>query len=77
MYKALVLFRDTQDDGYVYQPGDTFPRKGFTPSKERIESMLSSNNKQGKPVIEAVAVVEESAEEPKTDQAPKKRGRNK
>lgn len=68
MYRALVLFRDTQDDGYVYKPGDMFPREGFTPSKERIESMLSSNNRQGKPVIEEIMAIELE---------PKKRKKNK
>ena len=86
MYKALVLFRDTQDKDHVYQPGDTYPREGYTPSKERVELLLSDQNRQGRPVIaeeepsetaeEPSETLDEPAEEEPADEKPK-RGRKK
>ena len=84
MYKALVLFRDTQDKGHVYQPGDAYPREGYTPDKERVELLLSDKNRQGRPVIaeEEPAEAQEEpvetseAEEEPADEKPK-RGRKK
>lgn len=78
MYKAIVGFTDLQDNFYRYEPGDIFPREGAQVSEYRIAQLAGSDNKQGKPVIEAVSkaekveqLIEEIAEEPK------KRGRKK
>ncbi len=86
MYKALVLFRDTWDEGHIYQPGEAYPREGYTPSKERVELLLSDRNKQGRPVIaeeepaeaqeEPVETSDEPAEEEPAAEKPK-RGRKK
>ena len=70
MYKALVFFRDTQDNNHVYRVGDLYPREGYEPTKERLESLSSNNNKQGKPVIEL------TDEAPVVEEKPK-RGRKK
>lgn len=56
MYKALIRFVDVLDNRYLYNPGDTFPRKGFEVSEERLAKLSGSNNKLGKPVIEFVEV---------------------
>ncbi|MBR0090229.1 MAG: hypothetical protein IJP92_00805 [Lachnospiraceae bacterium] len=81
MYKALVLFRDTQDKGTIYQPGDTYPREGYYPAKERVDLLLSDQNRQGRPVIElakAERAVEEAPSETAVEsQAKPKRGRKK
>ena len=53
-YKVLVRFTDLQDDNYVYDPGDTFPRKGMKPSKKRLEELASKNNRRGIVLIEEV-----------------------
>lgn len=54
MYKAVVLFTDLQDNNHEYPVGATYPREGYTPTQERIESLLSVKNRRGIPVIEAI-----------------------
>lgn len=60
MYKVIVGFADLQDpceghEGYPYQPGDVFPRKGMEVSDERIAELASASNKRGVVLIEKVA----------------------
>lgn len=54
MYRAITLFTDLQDNGYKYMPGDTYPRHGLEPSKDRIEELLTNKNRRNKPMIEKV-----------------------
>lgn len=54
MWKVVKYFTDLQDDGYAYNVGDTYPRKGLNPSEERIAELSGSNNKQGVPLIKEV-----------------------
>lgn len=54
MYKAVVNFVDLQDHNYRYLTGDVYPRKGYTPSDERIASLAGTNNRRGMPVIAEV-----------------------
>lgn len=75
MYKTIVYFTDLQDMNHVYKVGDVYPREGITVPDSRIASLASENNLQGKPLIEEVEEVVESAEE--LTEAPKKRGRRK
>ena len=35
-YKAKITFRDLQDNEYIYQVGEVYPREGYEPSKERV-----------------------------------------
>lgn len=51
MYKVLLNFADLQDDKYIYLAGDTYPREGYTPDKERIDELCGSDNAFGKPII--------------------------
>lgn len=51
-YKAISLFTDLQDDNYLYEAGDSYPRKGLVPSKKRLAELLGSENKRSEPVIE-------------------------
>ena len=39
-YKAKITFRDLQDNEYIYQAGETYPREGYDPSKERVAEVL-------------------------------------
>ena len=39
-YKAKITFRDLQDNEYVYQIGDVYPREGYEPSEERVVEVL-------------------------------------
>ena len=71
MYKALTFFRDTLDMGHPYKEGDTYPREGYTPSEERVQSLLSGDNIRGIPVIGELKMVEVAEEKPK------KRGKKK
>lgn len=74
MLKVLEYFTDNQDNSFAYNVGDTYPRKGYTPSPERVEELSSDKNLRKRPVIaeetaEAVAEVaaEETAEEDPVD----------
>lgn len=51
MYKVIARFADLQDGSHIYEIGDTYPRKGLKPSKERIEELASDKNKIGIPLI--------------------------
>ena len=39
-YKAKIIFRDLQDNEYIYQAGETYPREGYEPSIERVAEVL-------------------------------------
>ena len=54
MYKVIARFADLQDESHIYEIGDTFPRKGFKSSEERIEELASDKNKIGIPLIKLV-----------------------
>lgn len=54
MYKVIRYFIDLEDKNHEYNVGDTYPRKGGKPTKERIAVLAGKDNKQGQPVIEAV-----------------------
>ena len=47
MFKVIKAFSDGQDNMYVYNIGDDYPRKGYKPTKERVEGLLGTGNKQG------------------------------
>lgn len=51
MYTVLVRFADLQDNGFVYNAGDTYPRKGLKPTANRIDELASNRNKRGLPLI--------------------------
>lgn len=51
MYTVLVRFADLQDNGYVYNAGDTYPHKGLKPTADRINELASDKNKRGLPLI--------------------------
>lgn len=70
MYKVLAMFTDLQDGGHRYEAGDTYPRKGYKPSEERIAELASSANKRGQAVIEEVK--EEKKPAPKKKSTKKK-----
>lgn len=66
MYRVIKMFTDLQDKGYRYNVGDTYPRKGLTADKKRIEQLSSAKNRQKTALIEEVAEkVEKASEKPK------------
>ncbi|MGE6370647.1 hypothetical protein ACQKDB_16085 [Planococcus kocurii] len=51
-YVTVQAFRDLEDNEYIYQVGEVYPRNGNESVKsERVEKLLSKENAQGKPVI--------------------------
>lgn len=72
MYKAVEPFTDLLDNNFKYLPGDIYPREGLTPTKKRIDELMSDKNRRHRPVI---AEIENEAEE-KEKKKPKK-GRKK
>ena len=38
-YKTTKAVRDTQDNGFYYHAGATYPRQGLEVSKERLETL--------------------------------------
>lgn len=41
-YKTTKAVRDTQDNGFYYHAGATYPRKGLEVSKERLEMLVKN-----------------------------------
>lgn len=74
MYRVIKMFTDLQDKGYRYQVGDTYPRKGLTADKKRIEQLSSAKNRQKTALIEEVVekVEETPAKVEKTSEKPKR-----
>lgn len=63
-YSVIRAFFDLQDGEYGYHVGDVFPREGYAPSQERLDSLLSANNARHQPfIVEVEEVAEEVAEE--------------
>lgn len=58
-YKVIHHFMDLQDFNHPYYEGDTFPRSGLKVSDERLNELAGSQNKQGKPLIEWIEIVED------------------
>lgn len=55
-YVVIRDFKDLQDNNTVYIAGDIYPRRAESdPDDERIQELLSSNNKIGKPLIKEQA----------------------
>lgn len=63
-YSVIRAFFDVQDGEYGYHVGDVFPREGYAPSQERLDSLLSANNAGHQPfIVEVDENVEEVNEE--------------
>ena len=55
MYKVIERFMDLQDDNYIYEVGDAYPREGADPTLERNRELASTSTKIGQPLIEEIA----------------------
>ena len=54
-YKALIDFRDAEDDNKLYQVGEQYPKPSNKKvSQKRLNELAGSENKLGKAVIEKV-----------------------
>ena len=59
-YIVIHSFKDLQDDNYIYQVGDFYPRKDIKDiSDERIQELSGINNKIGESLIKAIKVESE------------------
>ena len=80
-YKVIKAFADLQDNKHVYGIGDEYPRKGYSPTAERIAELSTGKNLLQKPLIQAIdepEVVQEAVKEPEAvvEEKPKrKRGK--
>ena len=41
-YKTTTAVRDTQDNGFYYHAGASYPRQGLEVSKERLETLVKN-----------------------------------
>lgn len=63
-YRVIKEFLDLEDQNHRYTVGDTYPRGGLAPTKERIMFLLSSQNLLHTPVIEEVVGFDDEMNEP-------------
>lgn len=58
-YITIDFFIDGEDEKVEYPIGALYPRKGYTPSEERIKALMNGDNARGtqliKPLIELPA----------------------
>ena len=81
MYKVVQFFHDLQDytttkNGTVYHAydvGDTYPRRGYDPSEERIKELSGKDNIRGVTLIELVEEQEKPVEEQEKPEKSNKR----
>lgn len=68
IYRALIRFCDRQDDMFMYEAGETYPRPGLDVTPERIAELAGSDNRMGYPLIEAVEALSKApTDEPKEE----------
>lgn len=72
MYRVIEQFADLQDDKYVYELGMIYPRKGYTPTEDRMKELSGTDNKIGKPVIQYFDDPVKTDEKPKNNKKQKK-----
>jgi len=53
IYRVIHKFKDLEDNGYIYNVGDIYPRQDVIASRERIDELRGDKNKIGKPLIKA------------------------
>ena len=46
-YKVIHDFKDLEDNEYLYEKNDVYPRDGLEPTKKRIKELSSTKNKIG------------------------------
>lgn len=68
MYKVICTFADLLDNKHIYRAGDEYPRRGYSPSSDRIEELSTNRNRTRRPLIEFIpdTVVEAVVEEPES-----------
>ena len=54
IYRALIRFCDRQDNMFMYEAGEVYPRPGMSVSDGRLAELAGSDNRMGYPLIKAV-----------------------
>ena len=54
MYRVIKRFYDLTDNNHLYEVGDSYPRDGLSPSPERVQSLVTDENRQHKPLIKEI-----------------------
>ena len=60
LYKVIEDFMDLKDFNHIYREGDLYPRDGMEPPVSRIEQLLGSDNRFGRPLIEEIPEVKKA-----------------
>lgn len=56
MYHVIKAFTDLEDDGYVYQENDNYPRtENKNVTKERLEALSTTENLRKEVLIERIS----------------------
>ena len=55
-YRVIYKFKDLEDNGYIYEVGDIYPRQDVIVSKDRFNELKTDKNKIGVPLIKAERV---------------------
>ena len=55
MYKVIRAFCDSTDKNRLYNVGDVYPVEGAKPTKARVKSLLTGENKNNNVYIEEVS----------------------
>lgn len=63
-YIVLSEFADLQDEKHVYGIGDEYPRKGYSPSAERVDELSTGKNLLHKPLIQKIEEQSTEVKEP-------------
>lgn len=50
------IFKDLEDNDYIYKKGDIYPREGLEVSQKRIKELASNKNKIGEVLIKKMQV---------------------
>lgn len=58
MYIVTSNFKDLKDKNHEYKKGDIYPHKKKEVKQERLDELMSSNNKLNKQLIKEVSVEE-------------------
>ncbi|MDU7042262.1 MAG: Rho termination factor N-terminal domain-containing protein [Actinomyces sp.] len=54
LYKVITRFKDADDDNYLYEVGDLYPREGYYPTDKRIDELSTTNNRRNVVGIELI-----------------------
>lgn len=70
MYKVIKRFKDLQDNNYVYNAGDIFPREGVVVPESRIEELSTNKNRRGISLIKEISEPKKEIGEPVEETIP-------